>query len=214
MTNQGFDSDNSGLIFGIDIGGGGDPSVCCYREGPNVQRFIEFSSDSLINTRGWIEDQIRTYRPKRCFIDNGGIGLGVVQELHQKYGGIVRGVNFGEGADDSETYANKRAEMFDRLRSFISNETISMCKSDDLILELKSMQAEPDKAKLTIVSKEKIMKAIGRSTNYLDALALTFAEEVYYSYKGSNTPSMIQMPAIEPVYMREHKRVFDEINIF
>lgn len=44
-----------------------------------------------------------------------------------------------------------------------------MCKGDDLTLKLKSMQVEPDKAKLTIVSKEKIKKAIGLP-NYTSTL--------------------------------------------
>lgn len=213
MSNRGFESDNSGMVLGIDVGAGTDPSVCCFREGPNVSNFIDFSSDSLINTRHWIEDLIRTYRPKRCFVDSGGVGLGVVQELMTTYGGVVRGVNFGESADDSECYANKRAEMFDRLRAFMNNETVSICGNDDLLMELKVIRVEPDKAKLTIISKDKIRKEIGRSTNYLDALALTFAEEVAFGRNGGNQPDVIQLPPVEPNYMNDQFFYSSGLNI-
>jgi hypothetical protein len=94
-----------------------------------------------------------------------------------KYGGVVRGINFGERPDDIENYANKRGEMFDRVRCYFAGGPISLCATDGLVEEMQAVTVDPEKPKLTICRKDDIRKVIGRSTNYLDALALTFSED-------------------------------------
>jgi hypothetical protein len=139
---------------------------------------LEFSSDTLLLTEEWIEKLIRTHRPRRLYVDSGGAGLGIAQSLARKYGGIVRGINFGERPDDNETYGSKRAEMFDRVRAFFEGNVVSLCPTEQLVGEMQVVTALPDRPKLTLIGKEDIKKMIGRSTDYLDALALTFAEDV------------------------------------
>jgi hypothetical protein len=200
MGNQPFDCSGENLYIGVDLGAGGDPSVACFRQGANVLSFLEYTSETLSSTCEWIEKLIRLHRPRRVYIDSGGLGLGTSQELSVKYGGVVRGINFGERPDDIENYANKRAEMFDRVRCYFAGGPISLCANDILVGEMQAISVEPDKPKLTIGAKDEIRKVIGRSTNYLDALALTFAEETQFGcYGASDSPDVIFLPRPEPM---------------
>lgn len=185
QSNMLFDCSGDPLYIGVDVGAGGDPSVACFRQGINVLSFDEFTSECINDTKHWIEKIVRTHRPARVYVDSGGIGLGLSQDLSMMYGGVCRGVNFGERPDDIEHYANKRAEMFDRLRAYFLSGPVSLCKNDDLITEMQVVKPNPEKAKLTIENKDTIRKLIGRSTNYLDAVALTFAEDTQFGMRPS-----------------------------
>jgi hypothetical protein len=117
-----------------------------------------------------------------------------------KYGGVVRGINFGERPDDIENYANKRSEMFDRVRCYFAGGPVSLCTPEGLVEEMQAVTVDPDKAKLTICRKDDIRKMIGRSTNYLDALALTFAEDTQFGgYGSTDSPDVIFLPRPEPM---------------
>ena len=59
---------------------------------------------------GWIE----RWQPDGVFVDDGGVGGGVVDRLHQLGFHWVKGVNFGASSDCARTgekAANKRCEM-------------------------------------------------------------------------------------------------------
>jgi hypothetical protein len=199
MANQPFDCSGENLYVGVDIGAGGDPSVACFRQGANVSSFMEFSSHMLLRTEEWIEKLVRTDCLRRLYVDSGGARLGIAQPLARKYGGIVRGINFGERPDDSETYGSKRAAMFDRVRTFFEGNVISLCPTEQRVGEMQVVIALPDRPKLTVIGKEDIMKMIGRSMDDLDALALTFAEDVAYGgHGGSECPTVVFLPRREP----------------
>jgi hypothetical protein len=198
QSNQPFQYDGENLYIGVDLGAGGDPSVACFRQGSNVLSFLEYDSDVLSATGEWIEKLIRLHRPRRVYIDSGGLGLGLSQDLGMKYGGVVRGINFGERPDDIENYANKRSEMFDRVRCYFAGGPISLCGTEGLVEEMQAVTVDPDKPKLTICRKDDIRKMIGRSTNYLDALALTFAEDRQVGgYGSSDCPDVVFLPRPE-----------------
>jgi hypothetical protein len=152
MGNQPFDcSGDNNLYIGVDVGAGSDPSVACFRQEVNVTSFLEYTSNRLSLTGEWVEKLIRLHRPLRLYIDSGGLGLGVAQELSSKYGGVVRGVNFGERADDSENYSNKRGEMFERVRVFFCGHGVSLCGSDALVGEM-GVQYAPSRTKRSLQS--------------------------------------------------------------
>jgi hypothetical protein len=200
QSNQPFDCSGENLYVGVDVGAGGDPSVACFRQGSNVLSFLEYTSDTLSLTEEWLEKLIRLHRPRRVYIDSGGLGLGLSQSLSTKYGGVVRGINFGERPDDIENYANKRSEMFDRVRCYFAGGPISLCATDGLVEEMQAVTVDPEKPKLTICRKDDIRKVIGRSTNYLDALALTFSEDRQVGGYGTiDSPDVVFLPRPEPM---------------
>ena len=199
MDNQPLDCRFDNLYVGVDIGSSGDPSVACFRRGANVERFVEFKSDSLDLTEKWISDMVRSYRPYHVCIDNGPISMQLCQHLKQAFPSVVQPISFGGSPDDGVTYSKKRAEMCDRVRMFFANNTCYCVSNTDLIADMQVTSAIPDKAKLTMVDKETLRKSLGRSTDNLDALMLTFATDISMCSRGgrSSAPSISYMPQPE-----------------
>jgi hypothetical protein len=82
----------------------------------------------------------------------------------------------------------------------LADRQISLCATEILVGEMQAVGVEPDKPKLTIRSKDEIMKVIGHLTNYLDALALTFTEETQFGgYGAFDSPNVIFLPRPESV---------------
>jgi len=124
-----------------------------------------------------ISGLISQYGPDAVFVDEGGVGGGVVDAL-RRLGHSIIPVNFGgsKGSDPSGTLvANKRAEMYVLLRDWL-REAGAIDASDDLSDELVSIEYHfTKKQEIILVSKED-MRSIGKkSPDWADALAITFA---------------------------------------
>ena len=61
------------------------------------------------------------------------------------------------------------------MKDFIHSESVSLPNHSELIEDLASVQYEDGSGKVKLESKKDIRKRLGRSTDYGDALALTFA---------------------------------------
>lgn len=195
LDNQPLDCRYDNLYIGVDIGSSGDPSIACFRRGLNVERFAEYKSDSLDLTEDWIRGLIRSYKPHHVCIDNGPISMQLCQHLKRDFPSVVHPISFGGSPDDGVTYSKKRAEMCDRVRMFFANNTCYCVSNPDLIADMQVIAALPDKAKLTMIDKDSLRKSLGRSTDNLDALMLTFATDISKCSRGVvNGPSITYMP--------------------
>ena len=84
---------------------------------------------------------------------------------------------------EQERYANRRAEMWNRVNEWLTAELpVSIIDDNSLILsDLTTPKKKYDKlGRLLLEAKDDIKKRIGRSTDVGDALALTFAELEYH----------------------------------
>lgn len=107
------------------------------------------------------------------FVDGGGVGGGVVDILRDWGYQDIYEVNFGERADEKSRFANKRAEMWDRMREWLNIGSIPYER--DLIDELCAPEYYFNKAnKLVLESKEDMRRRGVKSPDWADALALTF----------------------------------------
>ena len=113
-------------------------------------------------------------------MDIGGQGAGVYDILKDRgYGKIVRGVYFGEKAINRDRYANRRAEMWDLVREWLSD-SVRLPADEELLDELVSVNKKYDRlGRLQLEEKDELKKRLGRSPDKADALALTFATPVY-----------------------------------
>ena len=139
---------------------------------------------TVVDVANLVTSIIRDEHPARVNIDVGAMGAGVYDILIDRgYHGIVRAVNFGETAQEQEKYFNRRAEMWARLRDWLTAELpVSLVDCEGLSEDLTTPNKGFDKlGRLFIEKKEEIKKRLGRSTDVGDALALTFAEMVYPS---------------------------------
>jgi hypothetical protein len=164
-------------ILGVDVARyGDDRSVCFFRQGrkagvPQVWKGID-----LMTLASQVAQQMDYYEPDAVFIDQTGIGSGVVDRLRQ-LGRRVIGVDFGGKATD-EKFQNKRAEMWWNLAKWM--ETASIPSLPELHSELAAVQYTYANAqgRLQLESKEDLKKRGLPSPDLADALALTFAEPV------------------------------------
>lgn len=177
--------------------------------GVDVARFGD--DQSVIRTR--IGRDARTHEPKRyrgldtmqlaarvaehvnmlrqmyrvvIFVDGGGVGGGVVDRLRQMNFEVIE-VQFGGKASDTRKYANKRAEMWGRLKDWLPTGCID--NDDQLITDLTSVEYAFTLADQIQLEKKERMKERGlASPDDADALALTFAEPVIEIPEAHNAP--------------------------
>jgi hypothetical protein len=97
------------------------------------------------------------------------------------YGERVKPVNFGGSADDPDKYKNKRAEIWDRMREWMEDDTMppDIEDDDELHADIAGPGHDRDSNfRLYLESKKDMAKRGLRSPDVGDAAALTFTEPV------------------------------------
>lgn len=172
------------LVIGVDVARfGSNESVIVFRRGKDSK------SVQAIRRRGYdvvelgqeVARLISNHAPDQVFIDEGGVGGGVVDFIRH-LGHSVIGVNFGSkpsGAPAGIRVANKRAEMYIELREWLrSGGQIedSQALHDQLVAITYFHRKNTEEIVLT--SKEDMIADGLASPDWADALALTFAYPV------------------------------------
>lgn len=174
---------NMPLIVGVDVARfGDDKTAIARRRGRKAYKIKTYSKLNNVEVANVITSLIRDEQPARINIDVGGLGAGVYDILVDRgYGSILRSVNFGEKAQESEKYRNRRAEMWGRLKEWLTSELpVSLTDCDGLAEDLTTPNKKYDGlGRLQLEEKDEIKKRLSRSTDVGDALALTFAEMFY-----------------------------------
>lgn len=169
-------------VMGVDVARyGDDRSVAFIRQGRRAHAPVIWRGLDLMTLAGNVARIIDVERPDAVFVDQTGIGSGVVDRLHQ-LGRRVIGIDFG-GAPYGETaggeqYVNRRAEMWWLMAEWVK--TAKLPSNPELVGELTGITYSFGNAagKLQLESKEDLKKRGLPSPDLADALALTFAEPV------------------------------------
>jgi len=165
------------VILGIDVGWSVDPTGWCVRCGNLVHdyNFISPRRNDRLTAEELI-DIIRHYEPDHIVMDQ-GYATGV-ESLLVSAGYNPMLVPFGSRAQDKAKYANKRVEMYDRLRKAISDKLV-LPDEPGLHQALSSMSIiSSARGLMQLEPKDKIKERLGDGAKWLnvaDALALTFA---------------------------------------
>lgn len=173
----------SPLIMGIDVSReGGDETVMMFRKGRvagvhGVHKFQKLRTPTLADQAAKL---ILEHHPHYVNIDGGGVGGPLCDTLLDR-GFMVTEVPFGAAVEDKD-YANKRAQMWCRMRDWIHGGDVSLPWNEPELLQQLIQQTYHYRDNLVndlILTSKKVMKSDGlRSPDIADALALTFAEEV------------------------------------
>ncbi len=170
------------LVIGLDIARfGDDKTVFCFRKGRLCIKFEVLEKQDVVSIANFCQGIIQDYTPVRIFLDIGGVGAGVYDILHSRgYHHIVRAINFGSKAILEERYVNRRAEMWDNARIWLTQELpVHIPPDEDFLEDICSANKKYDsRGRLLLESKEDIKKRLGRSPDKADAFVLTFAEPV------------------------------------
>ena len=176
-------ADSDPVMFGCDVGGGGDRSVICHRQGGVVVSLLTSNSKDTMDTTDWIAQEMDTQEAAVAFIDVIGIGKGVYDRLRQmKY--TARPAD-SRGKPSSERFFNARAEMYWTLREQFEHKCISIPDNKDLIDELGAIKGDFGKV-IKIREKKELRRALGFSPDLADALAMSYfkPDSLFRKLKG------------------------------
>ena len=130
---------------------------------------------------GRVAEAIAGHRPAAVFIDGIGVGAGVVDRLRQ-LGFAPIDVNAAATASDDRHYANKRAEMWGRMRDWLKESGCLPPDDQTLADDLIGPEYGFDAGNRVLLERKEDMKRRGlASPDAADALALTFAEIVAWN---------------------------------
>ena len=181
------------IILGIDPARGGkDKTGIIDRRGRALGTFIckrlDFGED-LMPVAGEVVRIVKDMRArslplKKVVIDTTGLGAGLYDRLKEMLGeDLIEGVNFSEKALNSDAYANRRAEMWDRMREWFEDKAgVQVPDTDDFQSDVcapirggSSATHFKSNGQLVLEAKDNIKKRLGYSPDMGDAAALTFA---------------------------------------
>lgn len=180
-------------LMGVDVARqGGDRNVIVLRQGRKMQnKIIRFQSRDLMAVANTVARAIREDKPDVVYVDEVGIGAGVVDRLRQMGYDMVVGVQSGskEGMDDREkkVYGNLRCLMWNRMRDWLS--TADCANDAELETDLCGPTYTYQKTtNLELVESKDDMRARGlASPDTADALAMTFSESSPVRQSGSRS---------------------------
>lgn len=172
------------LIIGVDVARFGDDRSVIYlrrgRDARTTEKRRMKGADTMA-VAAEVMAMIDKNRPDGVFIDEGGVGGGVVDRCRQM-GYSVIGVNFGgksdRHVDGVPKTANKRAEMWAVMREWLRSGG-AIEDSRELEMDLTGPLYSYDSNNAIVLEKKSDMKKRGvASPDEADALALTFAYPV------------------------------------
>ncbi|KKK95751.1 hypothetical protein LCGC14_2669640, partial [marine sediment metagenome] len=185
------------LLIGVDVARFGDDDTVIYpRVGYDARSFTykRYNGLDTVQVVGKVIDMIREFAQlgKQCiglFIDGGGLGGGVVDQLrHLGYNPIE--IQFGNKAIDGITYRYRGDEMWGRLRDGMDK----LCLPHDIDLQAQLTQREYGYTlsgnKIHLETKTEMKKRGLQSPDIADALALTFAEDPAIVVTGNYAPNI------------------------
>jgi len=188
------------IIIGVDVGRfGDDPTVIYPRKGRDAVSFspeVLFQADTM-HTAARVAAVYLSLHAAMVMVDSGGVGGGVVDRLRQLRIPVME-VDFGSAADggdpnDGTKYANKRAEIWGKMREWLKIGSIPPRihgLEDSLVDELTGPNyGLNNNEAIQLESKKEMRKRGVKSPNVADALACTFAFPVYVpTYEDSRLP--------------------------
>ena len=155
---------------------GDDATVIFRRQGLKTWKPMVMRGRDTMYVAEKIAHEIQDWSPQAVFVDETGLGAGVVDRLRQlKY--KVTGVN-GSNSPDDQRHLNKRMEMWWEMREWLES---GGCIPDDqqLIDDLTAPEYfVTGKGKMQLESKDSIKLRGLPSPDHADALGLSFAYPV------------------------------------
>jgi len=163
-------------VLGVDVARfGSDATTMYHRKDHLCRKFKEVhGADTMVVVGHIIRAQQET-GADRVYIDEIGIGAGVVDRLKEQGYQWAVGVNFGGKAQNEDEYANQRAECYWEMRKSLEGGELAIA-DEDFAAQVTATKWKPDsKGRIRIEEKDEIKRRIGRSPDDADAVALTFS---------------------------------------
>ena len=167
------------VVLAVDVARfGSDRSVILRRRGDQVEEIRTFHKLDTMQLVGWVVSAIKDSQPAMVYVDEIGVGAGVVDRLREQ-GHRVKGINVARRAQQEALFANLRAQGYWQLRERFASGTISIPVDNQLMGELAALRYSYDsQGRILLESKESMRQRGLPSPDKADALMLAYLEPV------------------------------------
>jgi hypothetical protein len=164
-------------VLGVDVARYGDDSNIIFpRQGVATFTPIQLRNVDSLQGAGAVTRKWGDWKADACFVDDtGGYGAGWIDQL-RSLGRAPIPIGFAAKANDPR-FLNKRAEMIWAMCEAIKAGTV-LPECPELRAELCALTYCFKGDRIQIVEKDQVRAVLGRSPDYSDALALTYAQPV------------------------------------
>ena len=172
---EGLLDPNLPVYVGVDVGRFGfDKSAICVRQGERVFDLRSFTKVDTMRLVHEVQQTLRTWGAEAVFVDEGGVGGGVVDRLRE-LGEPVYGVHFGGRAPHRTRFYNMRSEFFWELRMLLNDGLLALPRDEELAGQLISLRYDVSSSgQVRLQGKREMRKRGLPSPDKADALALAF----------------------------------------
>lgn len=191
------------IVWGVDVGRGGDMSALCKRQGNYVLEKVKtWNYPDVMATTGVIAREYfetpEDKRPAAINVDVIGVGAGVADRLTE-IGLPCHGINVGETSTDPTRFMRMRDELWFAARDWFMARDCRIPNDEVLISELTAPTFKPSSSGKTVVeSKDDLKKRNVRSPNAADAFCLTFAGGEYLVQTARTSHAQMDYDPLEP----------------
>jgi hypothetical protein len=180
------------MILGVDPARFGDDRLAiCLRQGRVIWDLTSHAGKTdQMEIVGLVKQILDALTIDACFIDE-GMGVGVIDRLHEQGYGEVEGVNFGSKAYNQMLYSNRRNEMWQEMGLWFADANVVLInstaedrdkKTEECTMDLCAVEYKfSSKNTKELESKDQTKERLKVSPDCGDAAALTFARAVAYS---------------------------------
>ena len=168
--------------MGVDVARfGDDQTVFTFRMGRKVLEQVKYRNKDTMQVAALVNILVDKMKPRGIFVDEGGLGAGVVDALRRgRHSSIVIAVNSSHKPVDTIAYANKRIEMWGRMKAWLGGD-VELPYGNELLTDLIGPMYTYNKREQLLLEKKEDMKRRGMASPDLgDSLALTFADNSVY----------------------------------
>ncbi len=172
---EGFFDPNEPVYIGVDIARFGfDKSAVCVRQGQRVLSVRSFERIDTMRLVFEVRRAVRAWNAEAIFVDEGGVGGGVVDRLRE-LGAPVYGVHFGGAAQRAMRFFNRRSEIFWELRRLLEQRLIAIPRDEELAGQLLGLRYDiSSSGQIRLEGKPEMRRRGMPSPDKADALALAF----------------------------------------
>jgi hypothetical protein len=186
-------------IAGLDLAAGGDDdTVLVIRKGRNVTLVRTWHGSNSLEIYKEAAQICADHQVDTVTVDANGVGWGAYQHLRADTRFKTLGIVGDPKSSVPNMYSNKRTEMYGRLSKECARlrmaETISPTVLKELKRELLATRYDfaPKTGVFKLQPKAVIRRDIGRSPDYADALAMTFAYHGIAKSEDTMQPSLTE----------------------
>jgi len=190
-----YKDETAPIVIGVDPArGGSDSTVIAVRQGRDIIDIKRYQGEDTMTIVGRVIDAIDEHKPALVVLDEGGLGYGILDRLHEQRYKVVRGVNFGWKAKNPVMYGNKRAELWGTMKDWLRSASIPNDRG--LKTDLTGPTIKPNSSGTIFLEGKKEMKARGlASPDAADAIACTFAFPVAHREYNERTVRRVSSQA-------------------